>query len=140
VRFATPESHYLRTPSGEHLEALPPAERALRFTKLVPVTMEVHPTREVAARVNEGRWIADCPFCGGAQFTSPDDRRFLCADCGNVEIGGKWMRVIWPAVPEAIEDVLVIRPTENRHWLPGETAADLRRENAQHGLGEGGDA
>jgi hypothetical protein len=136
VRFATPESHYLRTPSGENLEVLAPAERALRFTKLVPITMELDPTETVAARVNEGRWIADCPFCGGAQFTSPDDRRFLCADCGNMAIGGKWMRVVWPAAPEAIEDELIIRPTENRHWLPHESVADLQRENAEHGLGD----
>jgi hypothetical protein len=134
VRFATPETHYLRTPSGENLEALLPAERALRFTKLVPVTMEVHPTQEVAARVNEGRWIADCPFCGGAQFTSPEDRRFLCADCGNAKIDGKWMRVAWPTAPDAIEDVLIVRPTENRHWFPQESLEHLRDENAQHGL------
>jgi hypothetical protein len=136
VRFAIPESHYLRTPSGENLEGLPPAERALRFTKRVPVTMDIHPTQEVVARVNEGRWIADCPFCAGAQFTSPDDRRFLCADCGNEAIDGKWMRVVWPAAPEVIEDVLIVRPTENRHWFPYESVADLARENAAHGLGE----
>jgi hypothetical protein len=118
-------------------EAGAPAERAARRQRLPILTMAMAPGGpEVIVRANHGRWIVDCPFCLGAQLASPTDRRFLCADCGNVNISGKWLRVVWPANPEAIEAVLLARPLENRNWDSGESIADLRRENAEHDIPE----
>jgi hypothetical protein len=129
MRFPTADTHYR--------EAGLPAERAARRQRLLILTSAFAPKDVVAVvRANHGRWIVDCPFCRGAQLASPTDRRFLCADCGNVNVGGKWLRVIWPADPAAIEAALLVRPLENRNWWPGESPSDLRRENRAHDIPE----
>ena len=115
------------------------AEAAPRFYWQAPVaprfdTPTAPKSEAVAAYVNEGRWIAECPDCRGAQLAARDDRRFLCNECGNVSIDGKWRPVIWPEDVEAIEAALEPRDKGNAHWLPGETAAHLRAENKAHGF------
>lgn len=89
----------------------------------------------VSAYINEGRWIAECPDCHGAQLAAREDKRFLCNCCGNVAIAGQWRAVIWPKDVQGIEDALQPRAEVNAHWLPGETVAQLKRENADHGIG-----
>lgn len=92
--------------------------------------------RPVAARVNAGRWIADCE-CGGAEYVDDEMRVFMCASCFNRADGGAWRRVIFPATPArgAIEAVLLARPDAvTRHWDPTLRVRDLERENAEHGL------
>jgi len=95
------------------------------------------------ARIEEGRWIADCPFCPSAQIVSPADQRYLCAGsdgCANADIRGAYARVVFPreAKRDAIEEALLARPDRaNRNWRPGETVAVLHAENAQHGVGGG---
>lgn len=89
----------------------------------------------VAAYVNEGRWVVECPDCLGAQLAAREDRRFLCHCCGNVAIGGHWRPVAWPEDVPGIEAALELRPEVNAHWLPGESVAHLKRENAEHGIG-----
>lgn len=89
----------------------------------------------VAVFINEGRWIAECPDCHGAQLAAREDPRFLCNCCGNVAIAGLWRPVVWPRDVDGIEDALASRDERNAHWLPGETVAHLKRENADHGLG-----
>jgi hypothetical protein len=49
---------------------------------------------------------------------------------------GKRYSVVWPKDAEEIVQVLRMRPTENMNWEPGETLADLRRENEEHGIPE----
>lgn len=92
------------------------------------------PATTVAARVNHGRWLWDCPLCGGAQVCTPADPRAFCVECWN---GGsdRWWPVLFPEERADIELVLDARPLEqNRNWSPGETVMDLRRENVEHGL------
>jgi hypothetical protein len=91
----------------------------------------------VAAYVNHGRWVADCPSegCGGAlelaQLAS-----FLCPACLNAGSGHQWQPVRWPPEQPDIEAVLGVRPLlSNRNWRPGESIADLERENAENGMG-----
>lgn len=82
---------------------------------------------EVAA--NHGRWVVQCP-CGGAQLAHPDDRRFLCCDCGNVDNAGRYRPVVWPKAWQQIGQLLDARADRTlRNWRPGETVAELRREN-----------
>lgn len=102
------------------------------------------------ARVNWGRWIADCPTCGSALAVEPgQDRlgatvwdhdgehltaaRFQegCWDCGTVT------DLVWPdaGVVDGVERLLAMRPDpKTRNWEPHETLHDLMRENAQHGI------
>lgn len=91
---------------------------------------------EIAAYVNHGRWIAECPDCANAQLACPDDQRFMCNNCANAMNGGLWRRVIWPKNRAQLEAVLKLRPPENQHWTPGETVADLKAENKANGVGK----
>lgn len=92
--------------------------------------------RTVRPRVNQGRWIVDCPSCPGAQLASPEVDRFFCVDCLNVAHGGQWLPVQWPEPQDrdAIEAALLARPAiANRSWHPGETIGTLLAENVMDG-------
>lgn len=95
----------------------------------------------VAARVNHGRWIVDCPNrCGNALAGSVAEPYYLCPDCGSPENGGQWYGVAFPVQREAIEAQLLKRPalspaqTATRNWELGETVAMLRKENKARGI------
>ena len=90
-------------------------------------------TRRVGARVDHGRWIADCPTggCNGAAAAWVEMPRACCLDCGTI------FPVEFPdaAEIESAEVVLAARPEEARNWLPAEeTVADLRRDNIVRGF------
>lgn len=92
----------------------------------------------VAAVVNHGRWIAECPACSSAQLVRPDDPRFWCVECRNASAGGAWLRIVWPDDAAAAEHFLLERPAEaTRNYDPrrGEDAVDLAGENALRGIG-----
>lgn len=83
----------------------------------------------VLARVNHGRWIADCHLrittgpwagqrCHNAQYVHPDDPRFFCVTCHNAEVGGRWRPVTWPPDPAAIEATLEGLPIPEQNWQP----------------------
>lgn len=94
-----------------------------------------HPT--LRAVVNHGRWVVHCPTCPVALPGNPNDARFWCVECFNVEHGGAWLDVAYPdaAEREACEAELVKRRrVENRNWTPGaEDLALLIGENIAHG-------
>lgn len=92
----------------------------------------------VPARINQGRWVVDCPAgCGGALCVSAATPLFICIYCGSAENGGRWYAVAFPApaTRTAIEDALLARPADDgwrahlRNWELGETVADLLRQN-----------
>lgn len=92
------------------------------------------------AFVNEGRWMAMCPFgCGSAQVISEVDKKFYCCGqrgCQNFEAGYKLIPVNWPDIETqtVIEDLLLKRPIAFRNWVPSETLAQLQVENEVHGV------
>lgn len=111
----------------------------------------------VAARVDFGRWIADC-LCGGAAYVEPDDPVFWCSSCGNDQHHGDLLTVMFPANREEIERELLTRPvlprrdrmpTESvmfgtllvpglsRSWHPGESISMLKSQ-AEEALRRGG--
>ena len=98
---------------------------------------------EVAARINHGRWLVDCPGCNSALVVDLGQPVFMCVECGNAGNEGKWFAVTVPRNRKAIEDELLKRPWNgrnpaeavNRNWEPGETVAMLKQENADHGVG-----
>jgi hypothetical protein len=124
--------------------ACPPCERALHADQ-PPLHYELIKRElrrrgklddtEIVAYVNDGRWVACCPFCPSAQVVTPADPRFLCvgaAGCFNLPAGGAYIRVVFPSQRERkrIESALLRRPhMANRNWLPHETADDLVAEN-----------
>ncbi len=93
----------------------------------------------VLARVDWGRWLADCPnaLCAnGAEMVSVQTPVFICASCGSPESGGKWYAVKFPCNKAAIERELLLRPAValigdvrvGRGWAPGQSLAALRAE------------
>lgn len=84
---------------------------------------------DLPAYVNGGRWVVDC-LCGGGAAAWPENRNACCLDCGTV-----WI-VVFPEEREEAEEVLALRPLENRNWRPqsGETIGYLALQNAENGL------
>jgi hypothetical protein len=88
------------------------------------------------AAINHGRWVADCPQCRAALIVSKQDRRFWCPLCGLPWNGFRGIAVQFPnaAAIKTIETILLMRPDpHNRNWRPGESIAQLARENLDHG-------
>lgn len=89
--------------------------------------------RDVKAFVSirQARWLTLCPFphCSGAQMASWSDRRFLCVDCLNKAVGGRWIDAVWPLNASEIERWLVHRPDYAKNWDVGETEDDLRKQD-----------
>lgn len=87
-------------------------------------------TEEKIAYVNHGRWVIDCE-CGNGCLTGPEWDVACCFDCGCTHTA-----IRFPDTATAIEQLLIARPARaNQNWRAPETEADLRRENAAHGLG-----
>lgn len=101
---------------------------------------------QVLARVERGRWIADCPNCNGAEWVA-EGVPFFCFSCGNPDIGGDARMVVFPTNRREIEVALLERdminnpqlsPISNalnakptvknstRVWHPGKTVNELR--------------
>jgi hypothetical protein len=80
----------------------------------------------LAAYLNHGRWVVDCPACPSAALAGAT---FACEDCG---YGPEAVQM--PAEAADVEDAVRPRPLRNRNWRPTETVADLEAENAEHGL------
>lgn len=131
--MATPETSSLRPLKAKADE---PATWPLHALWEGPQPEGMADTVVAYAYVNHGRWVVDCPFCLSAQLTSPRDRRFFCVECGNVNAGGRWLRVQWPDADLAqIEKNLGVRPrVETRNWTVGESVLRLQAENTANGL------
>lgn len=87
----------------------------------------------LVAYVNEGRLVADCPYCSGGIALSTDYETAACLDCCHV-----YSTVTWPEPEELrqIEAALLVRPLRNQNWTPGETVDTLKAENIEHGIGD----
>ncbi len=117
---------------------------ALAQGRNLEVKEKVSP-KKVYARIDFGRWLADCE-CGGAGYVDPSDPVFFCVVCGNVAVHGVWRQVEFPADREAIELEVLRRPVEepanlspvdtaihsrslvpglSRSWRPGESVEQL---------------
>ena len=96
----------------------------------------------IKARLNHGRWIADCPLqhegqkCIGAECVTEDDPIFFCLSCGNIETAGNFIKVKFPPSEQRhkFEQSLALRPESLRNWIPGETPEKIAEENRKHGI------
>lgn len=85
---------------------------------------------DVFARVNHGRWIADCPNCHGGASTHPDWKLACCSECGCV-----MRHVVFPDAYQSIERALLCRSVRHtQNWVAPETLDDLLQENTHHGV------
>ena len=99
-----------------------------RRVRAVAVRLGVrHEDGAYTARVEHGRWIADCP-CGSGVAVHPEWRDAGCLECG------RWWPVMVPPHWRDIEDILMARPKAlNRGWL-AETVEQLEDENERHSV------
>lgn len=113
-------------------------ELARRAGVLLPPLSRISPAAALPARINSGRWIVDCPDCGGAEFVFLDEPLMFCMNCFNAgAAAGQWRSVQLPAptLRDSVEAALVVRPRpDSRNWEPGESVEALQEENIQHGL------
>lgn len=102
-------------------------------------------TFRARARVNHGRWIADCPrpYCANAMRLDAGQQVFQCAGEGGCRMVAE---VEWPADVDGIWAALEVRPVPGtRNWYPaghgealqlglphGQSAAELRDETAEY--------
>lgn len=82
------------------------------------------------AHINHGNWSVKCE-CGGSEFAW-EEGFFMCRSCFNGNHKHKYRKAIFPKDRTKIEELLLIRPLQNRNWYPNETLAQLRAENKEH--------
>jgi hypothetical protein len=66
--------------------------------------------QQLYARINHGRWLADCT-CGSAQVVTPADPRMWCVECGT-----GWWQLTFPADVVAVEESLSALPIPEQNW------------------------
>lgn len=82
-------------------------------------------TESLAAFIDAGRWIVQCPTCRSATVACCHDPFFMCTSCGNAGFDGRWVRVGFPDDKEELEAFLETIPgfrgsAPDRNWRPGE--------------------
>ena len=79
------------------------------------------------ARVNHGRWIADCFWCGTGMLTRPEWGVAYCGECG-----ARYHKeqVAFPADHKAIEKILLRRVRrDQQNWDERQSVGELANEN-----------
>lgn len=109
--FYTPPSH-LPADAWGHLAG---AERVIAWYEQTAQRRLPRPVGEPSgeplyARIDAGRWVAQCP-CGSAQVVTPSDPRMFCVEC----LTG-WRPVLIPADIDAAERSVVEAPVHARFW------------------------
>lgn len=118
------------------------ARRGILIPPLSEVASAADPALAYVNPLPDGvvRWIANCPACLAhgrtvAQYVWLDQPLLFCTRCANAGLDGRWRPIRVPAEREEIERLLLLRPDpEQRGWQPGESLADLERENAALGV------
>lgn len=82
----------------------------------------------VLAFISANKWVAQCA-CGAGNAVNPEWSMTCCFGCGAVHT-----TVVVPREWREIERLLMRRAPLQRHWMPGETVADLIGENLAAGL------
>jgi len=89
--------------------------------------------KKVILYLNQGRWVADCPFCNSGMPGHPDLEVIGCPDCGGlykVDLPTKKER-------EQAEKILMWREKDvHLNWdrQRGETVQTLKEENVTRGF------
>ncbi|MEU2233167.1 hypothetical protein [Streptomyces vietnamensis] len=106
--------------------SVPPALRVVRWweekhQRRIPVGDSVILDQQLYARINHGRWVADCT-CMSAQIVTPADPRMWCVECGT-----GWWQVRFPANVDAVEQQFANLPLVERNWWASEDPTDPAR-------------
>jgi len=86
------------------------------YPRGVPKPTGHNPEKKALARVDEARWVADCPWGCGAAFNLPENaQEFWCTEC----IGGGFgltAALVWPENREALKVNLESLPAQLAYW------------------------
>jgi len=63
----------------------------------------------VHAKIDFGRWLADCPICSRSNYVDPADPIFYCFGCGN-QGSGCFVPVVFPVEIDQITALVLARP------------------------------
>ncbi len=85
-----------------------------RFAGGVPPFPDRTSAKTLTARIDNGRWLIDCPNCNSALMASRVFSIFICAECGSPENGGLWYTVRYPEERKEIERLLLLRPATTK--------------------------
>lgn len=127
----------LRFPGLSHAEVA--GQNPSSSRSFVLPTGKVSDAEPVLAFVDGSRWLARCPntVCGGAERVNFETGLFFCCECRNAHVGHDYLRVTFPSQKQRdqIEAMLLQRADWRvRAWRPGETIADLKAQNREHGI------
>lgn len=121
----TAEIHFGASGYAEYVVSVlvPMAVRAnVRLPK--PVQAVIADAEPLVAFLHTDRWLVQCPDCGTDfqyVFRARSERLYMCANCWNVETGGRYRPVTFPDGAEAVEQAMGrVGYPEGRCWLPAE--------------------
>lgn len=129
MRVITRAEEFYRPPTylpADRWDSEPPAVRVVRWweekhQRRVTIGDGIILGQSLTARINHGRWVADCP-CQSAQIVTPADPRMWCVECGT-----GWWQVVFPADVDAVEQLLADLPTAERNWWAPDDETDPTR-------------
>lgn len=103
----------------------------------IPPTSEVFTDEApLPAELYHDLWIVMCPTagCGDAVVAWTAERLFMCTNCWNAPVDGKWRRVEYPEDKDEVEEVLGYRMLpQERNWNKTESVQDLVGQNREKG-------
>jgi hypothetical protein len=102
----------------------------LRMARQGLTEQDISKSPPLQAYVNHGFWRVKCE-CGGCEFAW-DEELFMCQSCWNGGHKHQFRKAVFPKERKEIEELLSIRPLQNRNWYAGETLAQLKAENKEH--------
>lgn len=80
----------------------------------------------IKARIDYGRWLADCPYCPNANLIDLEDLRFFCCLCCNERAGRRWLSIVMPPFREELEQLIDDGRAEHAlAWRDGMTLEDV---------------
>jgi hypothetical protein len=80
----------------------------------------------VTARIDFGRWVADCP-CGACAYVEPAEPVYYCWNCQNKDVNGDYKTVIFPDNKNEIEAEILLREVvESPSLAPTQAAANAK--------------
>lgn len=76
--------------------------------------------KAVTARIDHGRWIADCEDCNGAEYVDPGEPVFFCISCLNRNHGGALRPVRFPEAAARAKIEAQLSPENYNSWNENE--------------------
>lgn len=92
------------------------SRRSATYQGPVPRPTGDNPEMKAYARVDDGRWIADCPWACGSAFNLPQGAAwFWCTECAGGGLG-LTAELVWPDGLDMLTVNLESLPSMLQHW------------------------